>query len=290
MTPTRPPSRPSGDPSRRVNAGLTRRGFLTAAVPTLAGAAGGFAIGRVSAPGHGDPELPPGTVTRTELLRSAAQPDAVFRVDTDRPFVALSFDDGPDPAYTPQVLDLLARRRVKATFFEVGINAIAHVDLVHRQVTDGHTIGNHTRSHPDLEQLTPEQVMAEIDGGEADIVAAGAPRPTLFRPPKGLTDEVVGVFADAKRYRTIFWDAAVEHYVRHLGVTVGVERLLSKIGPGSIILAHDGGHTPGRPVIDRASSMAALPLLLDGLARRGLQAVDVPRLLALDRRRVLRTG
>lgn len=290
MTPARPPARASGDESGRVPGRLTRRGFLTGSAATLVGAAVGFGAGRASVRGGRVAEVPPGTVTRTEVLRRAAQPDAVFRVDTDRPVVALSFDDGPDPAYTPHVLDLLARHRIKATFFAVGVNAVAHRDLVHRQVTEGHTIGNHTRSHPDLERLTPEQVVAEIDGGEADIVAAGAPRPTLFRPPKGFTDEVVGVFADAERYRTIFWDAAVEHYVLHLGVGVGVERLLAKVGPGSILLAHDGGHTPGRPVIDRASTMAALPLLLDGLARRGLRVVDVRTLLALDRRRVLRTG
>ena len=268
---------------------LTRRSFLAAAV-AISGTAGGFAAGRATAPRRRDAELPPGTVTDTNLLRRAVQPDAVFRVDTDEPLVALSFDDGPDPAYTPQVLDLLARHHTNATFFAVGINALAHPDLVGRQVAAGHTIGNHTRSHPDLEQLTPEQVAAEIDGGEADIEAAGAPRPNLFRPPKGFTDEVVGVFADAEHYRTIFWDAAVEHYVRHLGVSTGIERLLAKVDRGSIILAHDGGHTPGRPVIDRTSTVQALPLLLDGLDRRGLRVVDVPTLLSLDRRRVVRAS
>ncbi len=243
--------------------------------------------GRVSAPKRG--ERPASPQARAAVLRSAARLDTVFRVDTDEPLVALTFDDGPDPAYTPHVLDLLEQLQARATFFEVGINAIAHTDLVHRQIAAGHTIGNHTRTHADLEQLTPSETVAEIDGGADDIEAAGARRPTLFRPPKGLTDSIVGVFADAEHYRTIFWDAAVEHYVLHLGVPGGIELLLAKIRRGSIILAHDGGHTPGRPTVARATTMAALPLLLDGLARLGLRVVDVPTLLAADRRRVVRT-
>ncbi|MER3453086.1 MAG: polysaccharide deacetylase family protein [Acidimicrobiia bacterium] len=227
---------------------------------------------------------PPPTLTRTNRLRRRAQPDAIFGVDTDQPLVALTFDDGPDPAYTPRILDLLAARHVRATFFVVGVNALAHRDLLKREVAAGHSIGNHTRTHPDLERLGPEEVLAEIDGGEDAIVAAGAPRPTLFRPPKGLTDEIVATFANAERYRTVFWDLAVEHFVRHLGVDEGVRRLLARVRPGSIILAHDGGHTPGRPVIDREETLAAMPPLLDGLARLGLRPVDVPALLRAARR------
>lgn len=271
-----------------VTARSSRREFLAAGIAAVAGAVGGLAAGRATS-GGGD-DLPPGTTTRTNRLRRAVQPDAVFRVDTDMPVVALSFDDGPDPAYTPIVLDVLERHRTKATFFAVGMNAVAHPDLIRRQVGAGHTIGNHTRTHADLDQLTPDEVAAEVDGGVADIVGAGAPRPDLFRPPKGLTGEVVGMFAAAERYRTVFWDTAVEHYVWHFGVASGVERLLAKVRPGSIILAHDGGHTPGRPVIDRASTMRALPLLFEGLDRRGLRPVDVPTLLALDRRRVVPSG
>lgn len=269
---------------------LTRRDLLVAGFASLAGVVSGYAAGRRSATASRFPDLAPGAVTRSADLRRAVQPDAVFRVDTDRPYVALTFDDGPDPAYTPRVLELLAESGITATFFVVGVNAIAHRDLIRQEVEAGHTFGNHTRTHADLERLTPGQVAAEIEGGEKDIVAAGAPRPRLFRPPRGLTDEVVAVFADAERYRTVFWDVAVEHFVLHLGVEEGVQHLLDRVGPGSIILAHDGGHTPGRPPVDRASTLEALPLLLTGLRRRGLHPVDLPTLLALDRRHVVRTG
>src|SRR5437899_2654938 len=107
---------------------------------------------------------------------------------------------------------------------------------------------------------------------------AGAPRPKLFRPPKGLTDEVVGVLANANRYRTIFWDLTVEHFVDHAGVVAGVDELLEKVRPGSIILAHDGG------IPNRARTVHALPLLLRGLRARGYRIVSVSQLLANARR------
>ena len=104
---------------------------------------------------------------------------------------------------------------------------------------------------------------------------------TLFRPPKGYTDDVVGVLADANRYRTVFWDVCVEHFVDHQSVADGVDQMLKRIRPGSVILAHDGGRIvgSGRRPLSRHRTMEALPLLLRGLASRGLEMVDVPTLL-----------
>jgi len=214
--------------------------------------------------------------------RASIQPDALFRAETSEPVVALTFDDGPDPLYTPTVLDMLKTAHVHATFFLVGVNARTHQDLVTRIVDEGHSIGNHTYDHRELELLQPHAVQAEIDRGQRALVVAGAPVPTLFRPPKGYTDEVVGVLADAARFRTVFWDACVEHFVNHQSVGAGVQQLLDKVQPGSVILAHDGGKITGsgRRPLSRRPTMEALPQVLAGLADRGLQAVDVPTLLA----------
>lgn len=269
---------------------IPRRSLLAGVASSALSGAGGFAVGRAS---RGEPHeirLRTGERTTTRALRRAVQPDGVFRVDTDERVVGLSFDDGPDPAYTPGVLDVLARRRARATFFMVGVNALAHPDLVARVVGAGHSVGNHTFDHASLETLDPSAVAAEIDRGEEAIVRAGAPRPRLFRPPRGLTDEVVAVFAEADRYRTIFWTLAVEHFVLHAPVDVAVDRLLARVRPGDIILAHDGGHlaVPGAPAIDRSSTLAALPRLLDGLAARGFKVLDIPGLLVHQRRRAFR--
>ncbi len=269
---------------------LSRRGFLTGAAVLLAGVAGtagALRVGGIDAAQsvqsedaltaaddlHAQPEL-----SRT-AKRMAAQPNAIFRVETDKPLVALTFDDGPDPAYTPQVLDLLKEHGAKATFFAVGVNALAHPELLRSLIEAGHEVGNHTRTHASLDRLTPEAVAAEIDGGTQDLIAAGVSHVNLFRPPRGLTSDFVGVYTNFYGYRTVFWDVPIDHYVRRLGLKAGVEKMLSKIEPGSIILGHDGGHTSGERVIDRSSTLATLPLILEGLASRGLTSVSLPTLL-----------
>jgi peptidoglycan/xylan/chitin deacetylase (PgdA/CDA1 family) len=235
----------------------------------VAGLLGGILVGRLTA-----------TSPSSERAGIKAA-NGIFRVQTDRPIVALTFDDGPDPRFTPTVLDLLRRHQARATFFLIGRNALANPDLVARELDEGHEIGNHTFDHPDLDLLASDQVDAEIERGADAIREAGAPRPTLFRPPRGVTDEVVGVLADAERYRTIFWELTVEHYVDHMPVGEAVERLLERVAPGTIILAHDGG-LPNRidpHGQDRSRTIEALPALLEGLDRMGYRIVDVSELL-----------
>lgn len=205
----------------------------------------------------------------------------MFRVETDERMVGLSFDDGPDPRYTPHVLDLLDHHRARATFFIVGVNAVAHPALLARQVASGHSIGNHTYDHRELELLDSAQVRREIQLGAEAIRKAGGPPLWLFRPPKGYTDQAVGVLADAERYRTVFWEFCLERFIEREGISPGVDAILHHATPGSIILAHDGGHilAPGRPTLDRSSTMKALPLLLKGLEHKGLRVVDIPTLL-----------
>lgn len=259
---------------------VSRRRLLAGAgACLLCGAAGGFAGGRISAARASTPLLPGPTATTRQRLH--AQPDGVFRVQTTDRAVGLSFDDGPDPAHTPYVLDVLDRYDAHATFFIVGVNAIAHNGLVQEILDRGHDVGNHTYDHPDLETLTPPQITAEIDLGARAIEDAGAPKPKLFRPPKGYTDEAVGVIADTEKYRTVFWDLCVEHFVDHQPVDAGVDVMLRRARPGSIILAHDGGHIEalGHPVINRERTMDALPKLLEGLRKRRLEIVDVSKLL-----------
>src|SRR5437870_879961 len=219
-----------------------------------------------------------GSIERARRHARVRRANGVFRVQTGRRMVALTFDDGPDPRWTPEILDFLHTYHAHATFFLVGRNAEAHPELVKAELEARDEIGNHTFDHPDLELLSPPAVMSEIERGANAIRHAGAPRPKLFRPPKGLTDEVVGVLANANRYRTIFWDLTVEHFVDHAGVVDGVRELLEKVRPGSIILAHDGG------IPNRARTVHALPLLLRGLYARGYRVVTVSQLLANARR------
>jgi peptidoglycan/xylan/chitin deacetylase (PgdA/CDA1 family) len=202
-------------------------------------------------------------------------PPLVFsHVHTHQKLVALTFDDGPDPRWTPTVLRLLAEHGAHATFFEIGDNATAHPDLVAQVLAAGDEIGNHTLDHAHLPDLSTPQIRSELKAGGNALVAAGAPRPHYFRPPIGLTDSRVRTVAAEQHLRTVFWDLCVEHYVNHTDVAAGTDALLAKVGPGTIILGHDGG------IPDRSRTMESLPRLLDGLTKRGYRIVSVSQLEA----------
>src|SRR3954469_13772632 len=204
-----------------------------------------------------------------------ARAGALYRVATNQKVVALTFDDGPDPRWTPRVLDLLAAHGDHATFFQIGTNALAHRDLVTRLLQSGNEIGNHTLAHPHLPTLSTARIRDEIRDGSNAVVEAGAPRPMMFRPPIGLTDGRVAAASAAQGLRTVFWGACVEHYVNHNDVAAGTRNLLAKVRPGMIILAHDGG------IPDRTRTMQSLPMLLDELRRQGYRVVTVSELLAV---------
>jgi peptidoglycan/xylan/chitin deacetylase (PgdA/CDA1 family) len=203
----------------------------------------------------------------------AGRKGAVVRVQTNQRMVALTFDDGPDPRWTPTVLALLRQYHAHATLFEVGKNVVAHPDLVHAVLNDGNEVADHTWDHPDLEIMPTVMVNQEITQGADAITQVGAPAPKYFRPPKGLTDEAVGVLANANQYRTIFWDLCLERFVDHTpDMRDALDDMLTRVGPGSIILAHDGG------IPDRTKTMKTLPMLLEGLKARGFKMVDVTQL------------
>jgi peptidoglycan/xylan/chitin deacetylase (PgdA/CDA1 family) len=185
------------------------------------------------------------------------------------------------------VLRILRRFKANATFFVVGVNALAHPDLIHDCLKAGHELGNHTLDHEDLARLDRAGVAAQIRGGADAIVAAGGPRPRLFRPPKGRSDAIVAEFAAAEGYETYLWHVCLEHFVHQSGVEEGVRELLEAVKPGTIILAHDGGHieAPGHPTLRRDSTIAALPLLLEGLRRRHYRAATLTTVLRQRRSR-----
>lgn len=215
------------------------------------------------------------------------QPDAVIRVRTEAPMVAVTFDDGPDPAYTPHVLDILAHHGMHATFFVVGVNAEAFPALVRRTVAEGHQVANHTYDHPHLERLSIPAVEQELRRAQDAITAAGAPPPNLFRPPRGFTDDAVARGTDALGLRTVYWSEALDPYL-HRSPTpqAAAESIVDHLGPGSVLLDHDGGHihAPHRRVWDRSGTVAALPHLLAELAERGRRSVTLATLLAEETR------
>lgn len=154
--------------------------------------------------------------------------------------VALTFDDGPDPRYTPKVLDILQEHNVKATFFLVGARAKEHEDLVKRMHDEGHVIGNHTFWHPNLPKEKLDRLHWEVTETENVIENIIGVKPTLFRSPYGaLNEEMVEMLGDMDK-TIIGWDVDTLDW-KQLNADEIADNALSNVNFGSIILMHDGG-------------------------------------------------
>jgi peptidoglycan/xylan/chitin deacetylase (PgdA/CDA1 family) len=192
-------------------------------------------------------------------------------VHVDGPYIALTFDDGPHATLTPKLLDLLAAHHMRATFFVVGQNAADHPDILRRAVREGHEIGNHSWSHPNLGRMSDEAVRRELQKTDDAIFAAIGKHPTLLRPPYGsITARQKRWIHDDFGYRIITWDVDPLDWKRP-GPSVVTNRILKETRPGSIVLAHDI-HPP---------TIEAMPATFDQLDRKGFKSVTVSELLAM---------
>jgi peptidoglycan/xylan/chitin deacetylase (PgdA/CDA1 family) len=178
--------------------------------------------------------------------------------------VALTIDDGPDPRWTPQVLELLHRYQVSATFSVIGINAHAHPELIRRIVGEGHSLCNHSMTHPQpFTHRAPSVIQAQITDAQTAIMAAGGTS-RLFRSPGGDWSAAVFPITDSLQLTPIGWDVDPRDWSRP-GVATVTQRLLAAQG-GDILLCHDGGG-------DRSQTVQALQTVLPTLKNRGLKFV-----------------
>jgi peptidoglycan/xylan/chitin deacetylase (PgdA/CDA1 family) len=194
-------------------------------------------------------------------------------------YVALTYDDGPDPAGTPALLDALRAAGARATFFNVGRRARAHPALVRAQRAAGMWIGNHSYTHPHLIQQSQSQIDSEISRTQQAIANAGGGTPKLFRPPYGdYNDSVVSTVRNCGMY-TIQWNIDSLDW-KDLEASAISERVLKRIEPGSIILFHNAAkNTP-----------AALPSVIEGLIQQGYTMVPVSQLILRDNYTMDHTG
>ncbi|MFI5957388.1 polysaccharide deacetylase family protein [Cryptosporangium sp. NPDC051539] len=153
---------------------------------------------------------------------------------------ALTFDDGPDPRWTPRVLEVLAAHGARATFFMIGTHAARHPDLVRRVADAGHEIGNHTWSHRRIDQLDARRLREQLDRTQATLADLTGREPTLLRPPWGEIDAPGLLTAAQLGLRVVLWS----DLVRGAHPDHDLRRLLSEVQPGAVILGHDGGPTP----------------------------------------------
>jgi peptidoglycan-N-acetylglucosamine deacetylase len=176
--------------------------------------------------------------------------------------VALTFDDGPDPAYTPRVLETLKKYNIKATFFVIGELAKQHPDLVKRIIAEGHAVANHTWSHPKLNHLNDQQLAMQVTSTQDAVVAAINLKPVCLRPPYGMANQRVKDYIRSQGIIPVGLGFNSFDYERR-----GVEKLtnwvISNARSGQVILMHDGNNSGGQ-------TMAALPQIIEGIQKRGL--------------------
>jgi peptidoglycan-N-acetylglucosamine deacetylase len=209
-------------------------------------------------------------------------PTVVHFEDAKPNQVALTFDDGPDPKWTPQILDILRQNHVHATFFVIGKHAEDHPGLIRRILREGHEIGNHTYTHPDLSEVSPEQATLELNATQQLIEWISGRTTILFRPPYN-ADSMPTSLAEARPialstdlgYITVGESIDPEDWERP-GTDTIVRRVKEARDAGRVILLHDGGG-------DRSQTVAALPQILDFLKARGDSVVPVGKLLGLNR-------
>ena len=200
--------------------------------------------------------------------------------DINQKKIALTFDDGPNQPYTSQILDILKTYNIKATFFLIGKNVEAYPEVVKRMVKEGHSIGNHTYSHPELVLKLKSQIERQIKKAEEIIFKVTGIRPYLFRPPYGLDNPWVFVEAEKMGYLIIKWSVSGGNGGKEISYDKILNKVLSKVENGSIILLHDGNRLIKEA--DRSQLVRALPLIIEILENKGYQFVTIPELLGLE--------
>ena len=222
---------------------------------------------------------PPAVSDATNSIRTAPPTTAKVtfsRVNVDGPYIAMTFDDGPSGGSTNntnRLLDLAAKKHIKLTFFLIGENAAHYPQLVQRELAEGHQVGNHSYTHPDLAKMSDDAVRAEIRKTQDAIINASGYKPVIMRPPYGaLTASQRLWVAREFGFKIILWDVDPLDWKRP-GSDVVAHRIIAGARPGSIILSHD----------IHSATVDAMPQVFDTLLAKGFKFVTVSELIAMDK-------
>ena len=191
--------------------------------------------------------------------------------------IALTFDDGPAPPFTEQILDILRARGVKATFFVCGKNVERYPHIVRRIKAEGHSLGNHTHSHPFLYLRSRRFMANEIDRTQEALQRVTGERPSIFRPPYGA--RWLGLVSVLRKRGLHLVNWSDTGYDWKYDTESIVNETVKRLQPGSIILLHDGLERPNQRPIDQSATVRALPAIIDAASDAGLSFVTVSELL-----------
>lgn len=191
--------------------------------------------------------------------------------------VALTFDDGPYPPYTQELLQVLKRQNVRATFFMVAENAARHPELVRQIAAQGHTVALHAERHRDFLKLTCEEQQADVAEGKAILEKLSGQQISLMRPPHGFRDWSVLATLRANGLTAVNWSVIPRDWTNP-GAAVIVDRVLAQVTPGAIILLHDGDSPKYQA--SRAQTIQATQIIINKLRAAGYNFVTVNELMA----------
>ncbi|MGW0711285.1 polysaccharide deacetylase family protein [Streptomyces sp. NPDC002643] len=209
-----------------------------------------------------------GAPRRRTVVRPAVRREPFLRLAAHGRDMVLTFDDGPDPRYTPEVLRILRKRDVRAMFFVCGEMAVQHQDLLRVMADDGHVVGNHTWSHPLLPSLSRSRIHAEMARTSEIIEKAHGEPPLWFRAPYGAWNRTVFQFGAELGMEPLAWTVDTLDW-RSPGAATIAERVEKGAEPGAIVLSHDAGG-------DRSQSVKALREYLPELLDSGYR-ITVPQ-------------
>ncbi|MFB9834206.1 polysaccharide deacetylase family protein [Actinoallomurus acaciae] len=263
-------------PRRSILRAVGRAGTVAGVMAGAAGTLGGLAAGGLLDDADAMPGTPVsaiGVPTDGPWRPSPAHVDISWAVDTSQRLVALTFDDGPMPNWTPMVHDILDEERIPATFFLVGARVRDNARLIHGRM-DRHAVGNHTWAHKDLTRMTHPQAYQAMHRAHTMIAKVTGKEPRLLRPPMGNIGGTTVSAAGALGYHVVLWSLKMrEAYLGHPPGRL-VDYIVDSTEPGTILLAHDTGHR------DRLIAIRGLPAMIRGLRAKGFEFVTVPDLLA----------
>lgn len=185
--------------------------------------------------------------------------------------VALTFDDGPNPEYTPQILAVLAKYHVKATFFMVGEMARQYPGVVRKVAEQGSEVADHTMTHPEAPKADSQRLRREVQGAAQLLERLSGSKVHYFRPPYGYFDAAYFRACRDSNMDVVLWSIVPRDWERPPSAVI-VRRVAAQIRPGDIVLLHDGGG-------DRRQTVKALPAIIEAIRAKGLQPVTLSRLL-----------
>lgn len=195
--------------------------------------------------------------------------------NNEEKLIALTFDDGPDKDFTPQVLDILKKNDIKATFFVVGENVGWNPEILKREYEEGHAIGNHTFTHINVAKRSYGEIAKEISETQEAVKKVIGVEPTLFRPPyRAISKEMCAIARD-KNMNIVLWSNLDPRDWSNPGVDYIANTIMSKVENGTIILLHDYNNLRNK----KSQTIQAIDIIIPKLKAKGYKFVTVPELM-----------